>query len=275
MSMKLSGTGVLLSIAISLWPSAAGAFQPITSAPDMPPLQATWPNTPAAPNLAPIDVAALKAKAEKGDTLAQTNLGQLYSNGGFIAGGSFQQNDAVKKDSAEAMKWFRMAADQGDAAAQEYIGNMYEHGNEAVKQDWPEAFFWYRLAAEQRYEGTAHRVSPADVSAAEAAKQLTPEQRAAVDKRIEAWDLEAQIKAGNQGDGKAQRGLGNMYRMGLGVKQDYAEAYFWLSLALKTPYGSPFWRDDVARQLPPEQKAAVDKRVEDWMKSHPAPLHLP
>ena len=44
------------------------------------------------------------------------------------------------------MKLFRLAADQGDAKAQYSLGVMYDQG-EGVPQDYAEAVKWYRLAA--------------------------------------------------------------------------------------------------------------------------------
>ena len=46
------------------------------------------------------------------------------------------------------MRWYRSAADQGLAAAQRFIGDMYEGGN-GVQQSSAEAAIWYRKAAEQ------------------------------------------------------------------------------------------------------------------------------
>ena len=48
----------------------------------------------------------LRPLAEQGDAQAQYNLGVLYDNG-----------QGVPKNDAEAMKWYRMAADQGEAEA--------------------------------------------------------------------------------------------------------------------------------------------------------------
>ena len=45
-------------------------------------------------------------------------------------------------------KWFRLAAEQGDASAQTNLGLMYEQGD-GVPQDDAEAAKWYRLAAEK------------------------------------------------------------------------------------------------------------------------------
>jgi TPR repeat protein len=41
----------------------------------------------------------------------------------------------VAQDYGEAMRWYRKAADQGDATAQAAIGWLYEHG-EGVAQDY-------------------------------------------------------------------------------------------------------------------------------------------
>ena len=46
------------------------------------------------------------------------------------------------------MKWYRLAAEQGDAMAQSNLGIMYERG-EGILQDYAEAVKWYRLAAKQ------------------------------------------------------------------------------------------------------------------------------
>ena len=46
------------------------------------------------------------------------------------------------------MKWFRLAADQGDASAQYNLGFMYADGR-GVPQNYAEALKWYRLAADQ------------------------------------------------------------------------------------------------------------------------------
>ena len=54
----------------------------------------------------------------------------------------------VLKDEAEAVRWYRLAADQGDADAQLNLGVMYDNGRGVLK-DEAEAVRWYRLAADQ------------------------------------------------------------------------------------------------------------------------------
>ena len=54
----------------------------------------------------------------------------------------------MAEDSAEAVKWYRKAAEQGLAYAQCKLGLMYKDGI-GVAEDSAEAVKWYRKAAEQ------------------------------------------------------------------------------------------------------------------------------
>ena len=56
------------------------------------------------------------------------------------------------------MKWYRKAADQGDASAQSYLGLMYELGK-GVPQDYAEAVKWYRKAADQGNAGAQFKLA--------------------------------------------------------------------------------------------------------------------
>ena len=73
----------------------------------------------------------LRRKAEGGSADAQYRLGTLC-----LAGG----------DGAEALRWFRKSAEQGNALAQTGIAVMYLEGN-GVAQDYAEAMSWFRKAA--------------------------------------------------------------------------------------------------------------------------------
>lgn len=83
-------------------------------------------------------VRLFKPLAEKGLAAAQYLLGLEYYHG----------SEGVPKNYKESMKWFRLAAEQGDADAQNTLGGMYERGN-GVQKDFKEAAKWYRLAAAQ------------------------------------------------------------------------------------------------------------------------------
>ena len=56
----------------------------------------------------------------------------------------FRSGKGVEQDYAEAMKWYRMAADQGRVHAQTCLAFVYEKEN-----NYAEATKWYRLAADQ------------------------------------------------------------------------------------------------------------------------------
>jgi TPR repeat protein len=97
--------------------------------------------------------------------------------------GDFYMNGqgGVAKDYAEAMRWFRKAADQGNAAAQNNIGVLYANGH-GVTEDHVEAAKWFRMSAEQ-------------------------------------------------GDVNAERSLARAYRLGTGVPQDMDQARLWMGKA--------------------------------------------
>jgi len=78
-----------------------------------------------------------KAKAEAGDALAQSYLGQMY-----------RQGLGVEQDFKEAFKWTQKAAGQGLASDQYNLGYMYDNGR-GVEQDFKEAVKWYQKAADQ------------------------------------------------------------------------------------------------------------------------------
>ena len=61
------------------------------------------------------------------------------------------------KDDAEAVKWYRLAAEQGLANAQHNLGVMYDNGR-GVPQDDAEAVKWYRLAAEQGFANAQYNL---------------------------------------------------------------------------------------------------------------------
>ena len=58
----------------------------------------------------------------------------------------YAERNGVAKDSVEAVKWYRKAAEQGHAFAQSDLGDMYASG-EGVPKDSIEALAWYNLAA--------------------------------------------------------------------------------------------------------------------------------
>jgi TPR repeat protein len=70
------------------------------------------------------------------------------ATGQFYIGWFYYFGLGVAQDYAVAMGWYRKAADQGNADAQFNIGRLYESGL-GVAQDYAVAMGWYRKAAEQ------------------------------------------------------------------------------------------------------------------------------
>jgi TPR repeat protein len=70
-----------------------------------------------------------------------------------------QGDDAYeRKDYAEAMRWYRQAADQGYALGQANVGFLYAKGL-GVSQDSAAAVHWYLLAAEQGQIEAQHNLA--------------------------------------------------------------------------------------------------------------------
>ena len=83
-----------------------------------------------------------RVSAELGEPAAQYMLGMR-----------FQKGEGVEQDMAEAVKWYRRAAEESERhaafpAAQASLGECYRKGD-GVGQDYAEAVKWYRLAVSQ------------------------------------------------------------------------------------------------------------------------------
>ena len=60
----------------------------------------------------------------------------------YLLNGFYSLNESrLPKDETEAITWFRLAADQGNADAQTNLGGCFKMSREAAK--------WYKLAADQ------------------------------------------------------------------------------------------------------------------------------
>lgn len=86
--------------------------------------------------LASPDVAALRAKAAAGDAEAEYQLGLIYDEG-----------RKVDRDPAQALRWYRTAAEHGHVLAALNTGVLYDSGS-GVPRDAVAAAFWYRKAAD-------------------------------------------------------------------------------------------------------------------------------
>jgi V8-like Glu-specific endopeptidase len=81
----------------------------------------------------------LSPLAEKGDARAQFDIGFMHAYGW-----------GVQRNPAEAITWYRKAADQGLPVAQHFLGMAYVNG-EGVRPDDAEAARWFARAAAQGF----------------------------------------------------------------------------------------------------------------------------
>lgn len=66
----------------------------------------------------------------------------------YTRGYAYEFGKGVKQDYAEAVKWYKLSAAQGNAWSQNRLGDCYYNGN-GVTKDYEKAFKWYSLSAEQ------------------------------------------------------------------------------------------------------------------------------
>ena len=121
--------------------------------------------------------------ADQGNAAGQLNVGRIYEHGWGIrlitsrlctgiawrrpratparrttSARSTISGHGVKQDYAEALRWYRLAADHGNTDAQNSIGALYDTGH-GVKQDYAEALRWYRLAADRGDAGAQRNIA--------------------------------------------------------------------------------------------------------------------
>ena len=123
----------------------------------------------------------------------------------------------VSKDYAEAVRWFRLAAEQGFAHAQNALGDRYYYG-QGVSRDYAEAVRWYRRAADQNHAGAQCKLG----------KCYSYGIGVSCD---EAEAVRWYRRAADQNHAEAQFWLGHCYHQGLGVCENRAEAVHWYRLA--------------------------------------------
>jgi Sel1 repeat len=185
--------------------------------------------------------------ADKGDLVAQFNLGGMYYEGKGVA-----------RDYAAALTWYLKAADQGDALAQTNLGNMYFFGK-GTTQDYAAAMHWFRKAADQ-----GNAMGQFDLGGMYYQGLSVPQDYATA--------LSWYLKAAEQGAVRAQSNLGSMYYNGVGVPQDYIQAHKWLNLAALHYSASEKEAHDrtimalniVAAKMTPAQITEAQALARDW-----------
>ena len=129
-------------------------------------------------------------------------------------GDIYDDGIVVPEDDAEAARWYRLAAEQGLASAASALGNMYFRGR-GVSQSYDEAARWLSVAAGQDDAGAQNNLGIIYVSV------------------FRDYEEAARLfrTAAEHGHAGAQSNFGRMYRYGYGVLRDFDEAIRWNELA--------------------------------------------
>ena len=152
-------------------------------------------------------IADLRQQGYAGDVNAQIQLGVIYLTG-----------DGVAKDDAEAMTWFRKAADQDNPLAERYLAEMYFKGR-GVPVDNMEAAKWLRQSAEQGDAQSQYNLAVLYTQGLGVPRNL---------KEAANW----MQKSASQNLAAGELGLGVLFENGQGVPQDAIEAAKWYQKAV-------------------------------------------
>ena len=172
-------------------------------------------------------------------------------------GDDFQKSfNAYKKgDYAIALEGFKRLAEQGGAAAQYNLAQMFYNGQGTI-QDYKEAVKWHTLAAKQGY---IHAQFNLAVMLKEGQGTIRDYKEAVRWFKI----------AAEGGYSKAQNNLGLLYNEGLGVLQDLVYAHMWLNIAAANGFEDASTnRDLVAKNMPPSQIEKAQDLARECVKKN-------
>jgi hypothetical protein len=179
-------------------------------------------------------------------------------------------DDVAKTSGKQALKWFRLAVSQGDARGQVGLGLLYAHGW-GVPADDKKALKWYHKAADQGFWEAYYELG--NVYAYGIGESPGPERTRDGRSIRYAFFLPEDDKeavkwyrlAADQEHFLAADALANIYKDGgVGVTQDYVQAYAWFTIAggwlkagLQPGFRQHYLRAaaDLAKQMTPEQIA--------------------
>jgi TPR repeat protein len=165
----------------------------------------------------------------------------------------YENGFGVTKDMKQAAKWYRKAAEQGDAGAQYNLGVLYGQGD-GVPKDLKQAAEWYRKAAEQGYAEAQFLLGRCYSRGEGVPKDLKQE-------------TEWYRKAAEQGFADAQKALGICYAQGEGVPADMKEARKWFRKAAEQRYAEEQFSLGVKYSQGEGVPKDIKRAAELWRKS--------
>jgi TPR repeat protein len=177
--------------------------------------------------------------ADKGDSIAQFNVGSMYGMG-----------KGVPQNLKEAEKWNLLSANQGYAPAQFNIATMYDRS-----QKYDDAVKWYRLAAAQNHAQAQFNLGSMYFNGQGIPKDYVEAMK---------WNK----LAAKQGIMQAQDNLGVMYAKGWGTQPNATFAYIWftVSASIGNDRGAKI-SSDLAKTMTPDQLAKAKNLADQCIKS--------
>ena len=148
----------------------------------------------------------------------------------YEIGNKYYKGEDVIRDYNEAAKWYRLAADQGDADAQYNLAIMYYYG-QGVTQDYSEAAKWYRLAAKQGHEEAIEELKELQGALARRYELLRKSNKSDPKQNVSKIGDHPIPEPSKITDPETQYAIGNKYYKGEDVVRDYNEAAKWYRLA--------------------------------------------
>jgi hypothetical protein len=182
-----------------------------------------------------------------------------------VAAGPLEDGVAafVRRDYGVAMLDFLPLAYQGDAKAQNYLGDIYYEGLGVPRRD-DLAAQWYLKAAKQGYRESQTALGTMYFGGF-GVPQSYP-------KAIQWWR-----KAAVQGGARAQNSLGALYEKGVGAPMNLVLAYKWYNLSAQDPaYKSAVKAqlDRITQLMTSAQIARAQNLARDWRPTTVRAVHL-
>lgn len=183
--------------------------------------------------------------ADLEDVSSQTHLAEMYLEGW-----------GVKRDLAEALKWFMPSAQRGYPLSEYKVGLVYQQGDSNVRRDMAKAVDWFNKAAAHGFARAQN-----DLGFLYEKGDGVPRN----DREAARWYR----LAAEQGWALGQINLAKLYEDGKGVERNREEAFYWYRLATQAR------RNDLVstaragvnrtrKRLSSSQIASVDDRINAW-----------
>jgi len=229
---------------------------------------------------------ALLQSAQAGDAAAQARAGLAYYSAARTGADTQKATSA-----AQALRWLRAAAAQGNADGEYGLGMIYSNGV-GIPANPAEAVKNYRLAANKGHAGGQTALGTAYLNGVGLSQDFAEARRLftlAAEKKNSAAqnNLGLMAERGNgiavdyaeavrwyklaadQGNAVSQSNLAGMYARGVGVPADNVLAYFWFNLASPKLTGTAQanamkGRDAMAAKLSTAELQRAQAMARDW-----------